>query len=98
MRPQTRHYVALAVVQEAFSNFFRDLAALKCHVGKKDWFGPEEILAVSHNKEVYILGIAAVSAHRYDFGTAVKLLRYVTEPQRLAPTRAVILFQKNIRK
>jgi len=98
MRPQARHYFALAVFQGAFSKLFRDFTVLKCYVTKKDLFGPEETLAVSHIKDVYILGIAALSAHRYDFGNTVKLFRYATEPLRLAPTRAVMLFYKSFRK
>jgi hypothetical protein len=92
MRPRTRHFVALPVVLEAFSNSFNDMNVLMQHTGKKQWFGPREDLAVEHNKNLFILGVDATRVNRYELSAAFKFLEYVTKAVRLQATRAVILY------
>lgn len=95
MRPQTRHFVKLTAVFDAFSNFFHDMKDLMRHTGKLAWFGPKEDLAVIHNRNLYILGNTANDTNRYELSTAVKFLEYLLKPERIEATRAVILFHCN---
>jgi hypothetical protein len=76
MRPKTRHFVSLAVVREVYSDYFTDMSALMRHVSKRQWFGPQENLAVVHNKRLVIVGVADSHASRYELRTALKLLEF----------------------
>ena len=98
MRPLTRHYVGLEVVRRAFAHDFIDMSALQLHISKQQWLGPQENLAVTHGKKLYILADADADARRYKLATAVKLLNYVTETERIFATRAAMLLHWNFEK
>jgi hypothetical protein len=88
----------LSVVGHAYSNIFEDMAALMRHAAKKQWFGPKDDLAVQHNKQLFVLGVDATDANRYELKTALSLLEYLLRPERIEATRAVILFHENNNK
>jgi hypothetical protein len=89
----------LAVVRDALSEYFDDQSAMMHHVSKRQWFSQQENLAVVHNnKRLFIVGVAASDACRYELSTAVKLLEYVTISKRLEATWGAILFHKGFVK
>ena len=81
MRPKTRHFVALAVVGHAYSTIFENMTVLMRHAAKRQWFGPKDDLAVQHNNNLFVLGVDATDANRYELKTALSLVEYLLRPE-----------------